>query len=52
MTISQTLDVRAYINDRKMTGYQWLLLGLCFLIVATDGMDRPFRDQLSRRTGY
>jgi AAHS family 4-hydroxybenzoate transporter-like MFS transporter len=39
MTISQTLDVRAYINDRKMTGYQWLLLGLCFFIVATDGMD-------------
>ncbi len=39
MTASQTLDVRAYINDRKMTGYQWLLLGLCFLIVATDGMD-------------
>jgi AAHS family 4-hydroxybenzoate transporter-like MFS transporter len=39
MTTSQTLDVRAYINDRKMTGYQWLLLGLCFLIVATDGMD-------------
>jgi AAHS family 4-hydroxybenzoate transporter-like MFS transporter len=39
MTTTQTLDVRAYINDRKMTGYQWLLLGLCFLIVATDGMD-------------
>jgi AAHS family 4-hydroxybenzoate transporter-like MFS transporter len=39
MTTSQTLDVRAYINDRKMTGYQWLLLALCFFIVATDGMD-------------
>jgi AAHS family 4-hydroxybenzoate transporter-like MFS transporter len=33
------LDIRAYINERKMSGYQWLLLGLCFLIVATDGMD-------------
>jgi AAHS family 4-hydroxybenzoate transporter-like MFS transporter len=33
------LDVRAHINSRKMSGYQWLLLGLCFLIVATDGMD-------------
>jgi AAHS family 4-hydroxybenzoate transporter-like MFS transporter len=39
MAPSQTLDVRAYVNDRKMTGYQWLLLGLCFFIVATDGMD-------------
>jgi AAHS family 4-hydroxybenzoate transporter-like MFS transporter len=39
MTTSQTLDVRAYIDDRKMTGYQWLLLLLCFFIVATDGMD-------------
>jgi AAHS family 4-hydroxybenzoate transporter-like MFS transporter len=39
MTTSQALDVRAYIDDRKMTGYQWLLLLLCFFIVATDGMD-------------
>jgi AAHS family 4-hydroxybenzoate transporter-like MFS transporter len=39
MTSNQTLDVRAYIDNRKMTGYQWLLLILCFLIVATDGMD-------------
>ncbi|WP_338760999.1 aromatic acid/H+ symport family MFS transporter [Massilia sp. METH4] len=35
----QALDVRAHINGRSMSGYQWLLLGLCFLIVATDGMD-------------
>jgi AAHS family 4-hydroxybenzoate transporter-like MFS transporter len=35
----QTLDIRAHINGRKMSGYQWLLLALCFLIVATDGMD-------------
>lgn len=39
MNIGQTLDVRAHINGRKMSGYQWLLLALCFLIVATDGMD-------------
>jgi hypothetical protein len=36
---STTLDVRSHINGRKMSGYQWLLLILCFLIVATDGMD-------------
>lgn len=39
MNIGQTLDVRAHINNRKMSRYQWLLLALCFLIVATDGMD-------------
>lgn len=39
MNTAHTLDVRAHINNRKMSGYQWLLLVLCFLIVATDGMD-------------
>jgi nitrate/nitrite transporter NarK len=39
MNTVQTLDVRQHINTRKMSGYQWLLLFLCFLIVATDGMD-------------
>ena len=39
MNTAQALDVRAHINGRKMSGYQWLLLVLCFLIVATDGMD-------------
>ena len=39
MTALPRLDIRAHINERKMSGYQWLLLGLCFLIVATDGMD-------------
>ncbi|MFS2117450.1 MFS transporter [Herbaspirillum frisingense] len=39
MNTAQSLDVRSHINARKMSGYQWLLLVLCFLIVATDGMD-------------
>jgi len=39
MSTESTLDIRAHINSRKMSGYQWLLLGLCFLIVATDGID-------------
>jgi len=39
MNIAQALDVRAHINGRKVSGYQWLLLILCFMIVATDGMD-------------
>jgi AAHS family 4-hydroxybenzoate transporter-like MFS transporter len=39
MNTAHTLDVRAHINGRKMSGYQWLLLVLCFLIITTDGMD-------------
>jgi MFS transporter, AAHS family, 4-hydroxybenzoate transporter len=39
MNTAQALDVRAHINGRKMSRNQWLLLILCFLIVATDGMD-------------
>lgn len=39
MNTVHPLDVRAHINGRKVSPYQWLLLALCFLIVATDGMD-------------
>lgn len=39
MNTAHTLDVRQHINGRKMSGYQWLLLALCCLIVTTDGMD-------------
>jgi AAHS family 4-hydroxybenzoate transporter-like MFS transporter len=39
MNTAQSLDVRSYINSRGMSRYQWLLLVLCFMIVATDGMD-------------
>ncbi len=33
------VDVKAFIDQRAMGSMQWLLLGLCFLIVALDGMD-------------
>lgn len=33
------LDVREFINSRKMSAYQWGLVVLCFLIVAVDGVD-------------
>jgi AAHS family 4-hydroxybenzoate transporter-like MFS transporter len=39
MNTAHTLDVRAHINSRPMSGYQWLLLVLCFLIITTDGID-------------
>ena len=33
------VDVKAFIDDRPMSAMQWLLLALCFLVVAADGMD-------------
>lgn len=35
----QVLNIREYINAQKLTSSQWLLIILCFLIVAVDGMD-------------
>jgi len=32
-------DVQALIDGQPFTGYQWLILVLCFLIVAVDGFD-------------
>jgi AAHS family 4-hydroxybenzoate transporter-like MFS transporter len=39
MTDTNRVDVKAFLDSRGMTAAQWLLLGLCFLIVAVDGMD-------------
>lgn len=36
---TNVLDVRQFINERGMSKYQWLILALCFLIVAVDGID-------------
>ncbi|MDP9600269.1 UNVERIFIED_ORG: AAHS family 4-hydroxybenzoate transporter-like MFS transporter [Variovorax paradoxus] len=33
------IDVKAFIDERPMSAMQWLLLVLCFLVVAADGMD-------------
>src|SRR5579884_528084 len=39
MTSATTIDVKAFIDERPISSYQWLLVALCFLVVATDGMD-------------
>lgn len=39
MTTPNRIDVKAFIDERPMSPVQWLLLALCFLIVAADGMD-------------
>jgi AAHS family 4-hydroxybenzoate transporter-like MFS transporter len=33
------VDVKAFIDQRGLTSMQWLLLVLCFFVVAVDGMD-------------
>jgi MFS transporter, AAHS family, 4-hydroxybenzoate transporter len=33
------VNVKAFIDQRSVSAMQWLLIALCFLIVATDGMD-------------
>ena len=39
MATGASVDVKAFIDQRKMTSMQWLLLALCFAVVAVDGMD-------------
>lgn len=33
------LDVQAFFNSQGFSGYQWLIFGLCFLVVLLDGFD-------------
>lgn len=34
-----TVDVEKYINESRITPYQWLTVGLCFLVAMLDGID-------------
>lgn len=39
MASGKTIDIKAFIDDRAISAYQWLLVALCFLVVTADGMD-------------
>lgn len=39
MSGSKTIDIKAFIDERPISAYQWLLVALCFLAVTADGMD-------------
>lgn len=39
MPSAPAINVKAFIDERPVTAYQWLLVALCFLVVAADGMD-------------
>ncbi|MDQ8030473.1 MAG: MFS transporter [Bordetella sp.] len=36
---ARTLDVQSFMDGRKLSSLQWLVLLLCFLVVAADGFD-------------
>jgi AAHS family 4-hydroxybenzoate transporter-like MFS transporter len=36
---TDVLDVQSLIDSQRFSAYQWLILALCFLIVAVDGFD-------------
>ncbi|MFM0397569.1 MFS transporter [Paraburkholderia phytofirmans] len=35
----KTFNIESFIDRQKVSAYQWVILGLCFLIVAADGFD-------------
>ena len=39
MSQSNAVNVKSFINERPMSGAQYALMFLCFLIVAADGID-------------
>ncbi|RKP53471.1 MFS transporter [Pararobbsia silviterrae] len=36
---SPSINIKSYIDERPVSGYQWLVLVLCFFIVMLDGID-------------
>ncbi len=36
---SNVIDVQQFIDEHPFSPYQWLILFICFLIVAADGFD-------------
>ncbi|KOC91016.1 MFS transporter, partial [Winslowiella iniecta] len=39
MSQNNIVDVKAWIDERPVSGFQWLLLSLCFIIIMFDGYD-------------
>ena len=37
--MSKTVDIKAFIDDRPIAAFLWVLVAMCFLIVVADGMD-------------
>ena len=39
MPATQSVDVQSFLNDQRFSRFQWVIFGLCFLIVLADGFD-------------
>jgi AAHS family 4-hydroxybenzoate transporter-like MFS transporter len=39
MSTLPTLDVQAFLNEQRLSKYQWLIFALCFCILLLDGFD-------------
>ena len=35
----QSVDVQSFLNEHRFSGFQWMIFGLCFVIVLLDGFD-------------
>lgn len=35
----QSVNIQTFLNEHPFSGYQWVIFGLCFLIVLADGFD-------------
>ena len=35
----RSVDVQSFLNERRFSGFQWMVFGLCFVIVLLDGFD-------------
>ncbi len=38
-TQGQSVDIKAFIDARPISAFQWFLVAMCFLVVVADGMD-------------
>lgn len=39
MTMARRIDVQNFLDEHPFSGFQWLIFGLCFVIVLLDGFD-------------
>jgi MFS transporter, AAHS family, 4-hydroxybenzoate transporter len=47
--MANAIDIKAFIDERRISAFQWFLVAMCFLVVVADGMDVAIMGFLSRR---
>ena len=46
-----SVDVQSFLNEHRFSGFQWMIFGLCFVIVLLDGWPEQVRLIASRKAG-